>query len=161
MLAVLWSILLQSQNIAKMEYWIDTDPGFGQATPITGFANQPLINQFGFNTMSLSVGAHTLGFRSKDANGKWSHTNFIQLYISEPVVDSDIVSVEYFWDVDPGFGNGQSFDFTAAEVITQEFPVVIPAGLSIGNHWLFFRTLDSKNRYSHTNYIQINFFGVG
>ncbi|MFT3794436.1 T9SS type A sorting domain-containing protein [Flavobacterium sp.] len=160
LLAALWSIPFQAQNITKMEYWVDADPGFGQAFPITGFASQSMINNFGFQTMSLSPGAHTIGFRTRDANGRWSHANFVQLYVSASLVESDIVSLEYFWDSDPGFGNGQVVAFSPSETISGPFSADVPP-LSVGDHYLFVRSLDSHNRYSHTNYLLVSVPGIG
>lgn len=65
-----------AQNIVQAEYFIDTDPGLGNGTPITitpgtNIADIPLS----ISTTSLSVGPHTFYVRSRSADGKWSLTN--------------------------------------------------------------------------------------
>ena len=62
--------------IANMEYYIDTDPGFGNATPITVPGNTGDINNYSVNLAlsgSLTIGAHYLYIRSKQ--NPWSFTN--------------------------------------------------------------------------------------
>jgi hypothetical protein len=61
-------------NINKVEYFFDTDPGFGLATnvpvatPAPDLANLSLIA----DASALPDGVHRLFVRSRDANGKWS-----------------------------------------------------------------------------------------
>ncbi len=62
-------------NITDVEYFIDTDPGFGKAVPI---AINPAANFSDFLTLinisGLSVGDHNLFIRSRTNSG-WSITN--------------------------------------------------------------------------------------
>ena len=65
-----------AQNLIQAEYFIDTDPGPGNGTPITitpgtNIADIPLS----INTTALSVGPHNFYVRSRSADGKWSLTN--------------------------------------------------------------------------------------
>ena len=76
-------------NITRVEYFIDTDPGFGNATtisiiPAPNISNNNLVVPLG----SISPGLHALFMRSKDANGKWSITSRTFFYIlpEQPVV---------------------------------------------------------------------------
>jgi Secretion system C-terminal sorting domain len=64
--------------IANMEYYIDTDPGFGNATPLTVPGNTGNINNYSINlnlSGSLSIGTHYLCIRSKQ--NPWSVTNVV------------------------------------------------------------------------------------
>ncbi len=64
--------------ISNMEYYIDTDPGFGNATPITVPGNTGDINNYAVNinlSGSLSMGTHYLYIRSKQ--NPWSITNVV------------------------------------------------------------------------------------
>ena len=63
-------------NIVKAEYFIDTDPGFGQGIniPVTPGANiaDAVVS---VSLTGLTSGLHNLFLRSQDAMGSWSITN--------------------------------------------------------------------------------------
>jgi hypothetical protein len=60
-------------NIIKIEYFIDTDPGYYSATDIPITPAPDIANKnFSANTTGLSIGLHYLNIRSLDANLKWS-----------------------------------------------------------------------------------------
>jgi Secretion system C-terminal sorting domain len=64
--------------VSNMEYFIDTDPGFGAATPITVPGNTGDVNNYAVNlnlSGSLSSGTHYLCIRSKQ--NPWSLTNIV------------------------------------------------------------------------------------
>jgi hypothetical protein len=64
--------------IGNMEYFIDTDPGFGNATPITVPGNTGDISGYSINinlSGSLTTGTHYLYIRSKQ--NPWSLTNVV------------------------------------------------------------------------------------
>jgi hypothetical protein len=157
-LTFIWLLLIataQAQpTITQMEYFVNNDPGFNAAIPITGFPIQSNINGF-VNAISgnLSQGINYIGFRSKDANNVWSHTNFITLYVVDST-QSKIVEIEYFWDVDSGF-NAHSdtlFANPIADISNGMLYANVPSSLSLGTHRLFVRSKDTKGRWSHTNY---------
>lgn len=59
-------------NLVKLEYYVDTDPGIGQATSVT-VPSAPSVNQlFNLNLPVLTPGNYTLNVRAKDSNGFWS-----------------------------------------------------------------------------------------
>jgi hypothetical protein len=64
------------QNINKIEYFIDNDPGLGFGTPVV-FPSDLNIQDFNINInlVGLSSGQHRVFIRSKDLSGKWSLTN--------------------------------------------------------------------------------------
>jgi hypothetical protein len=64
--------------ISNMEYYIDTDPGFGAATPLTVPGNTGDISNYAVNinlSGSLSAGTHYLYIRSKQ--NPWSVTTVV------------------------------------------------------------------------------------
>ena len=64
--------------VSNMEYFIDTDPGFGNATPISVPGNTGDIVGYNINlnlSGSLTVGTHYLFIRSKQ--NPWSLTNVV------------------------------------------------------------------------------------
>ena len=62
-------------DIVDLEYFVDQDPGFGQASPIPlaplGDAFE-LVKPFSVELKSLSIGEHKLYVRAKDSKGNWS-----------------------------------------------------------------------------------------
>jgi hypothetical protein len=103
-----------------MEYFIDVDPGFGNANDvavtaaatISGFVFSPDISL-------LPVGLHQLFVRTRNNNGKWS-VSIPQLFYREgtpATPPGNLVKMEYFYDTDPGFGSATDVPVTAATTI--------------------------------------------
>ena len=91
------------------EYFLDTDPGVRNGTPISFPVVAGKINgTFAVPIPpSISVGTHTLVIRSKTP-GDFSLNEARKFVIrNNPALDSS----EYFVDVDPGIGNGIPISF--------------------------------------------------
>lgn len=156
LLALLWLCWLsptQAQNIVAAEYYFDNDPGFGNGIPYPAvtpateveFTTNPDIS-------GLSNGFHTLYSRGKDSNGVWSAPQAftfvkVTLLSSLPGVPN-IVTGEYYFDNDPGFGNGISYP-VATPAIEVDF-IANPniSGLSYGLHILYSRGKDANGLWS-------------
>ena len=140
-------------NVTQAEYFFDTDPGFGNGTGATLTAGQDINFAISGNISTLSKGLHTLYVRVKDANNKWSLTH-TQLFYREPVVINPIPNItqaEYFYDVDPGFGNGTAFGISPqAQDITQVISLPT-AGLNKGFHRLYIRVKDANSKWNITS----------
>lgn len=60
-------------NITKVEYYIDTDPGYGVATDVPISAGTPINNlNINLSMTGLTDGFHLFFARAKDATGTWS-----------------------------------------------------------------------------------------
>ncbi|RYY49658.1 MAG: T9SS type A sorting domain-containing protein [Chitinophagaceae bacterium] len=69
------------QNIVAAEYFIDTDPGSGNGTPISLSAATNISSlTFAANTTGLSNGLHRLFLRTKSIDGHWSIRNSAAFY---------------------------------------------------------------------------------
>lgn len=145
-------------TIESMEYWVDNDGAFGTEAEITDFENgvESLVHNYLHQTdQEAWVGNHILGIRSKDSDGKWSHTNFLLFTLAQEPSNPHIVLIEYFWSDDDYFG-----EFTDAQIATAQestvqnsFAINVPESLSADeNATLFVRSLDSDGKWSHTNY---------
>lgn len=88
---------------AKVEYFWDDDPGIGNATnyPVELIGSDVTVTM-SLPTTDLPNGAHLLGMRVY--NGNWSHTRYYIAAIANNGALAD--KIEYFWDKDPGMGNG-------------------------------------------------------
>src|SRR6188508_1776529 len=97
-----------AQVINRAEYFIDADPGKGNATAVMVSSPAATVN-FNFNasTSGLSNGFHILGFRIRQSGtGFWSHAQYSSFYIVPPVTIANAANLtkgEYFFDADPGF----------------------------------------------------------
>ncbi len=133
-------------NIDRAEYFIDTDPGFGMATPISVPApGNDLTLQFSPGLEGLDQGMHYIHFRARDVSGRWgSVINTVFLVVDLPSsAESDIQQVEYFIDTDPGFGLGTQVTLpSAGNDLTIDFSVSL-SGLEDGNHVLYIRAQNS------------------
>ena len=145
-------------NINKAEYFYDVDPGFGNGTNIPVSASMDINGLVPvLNTAALTSGAHRVYIRTRDAAMNWSLTNVATFVIVAPTptipvnaVVTRILKAEYFYDVDPGFGNGVNIPVTPNFDLTGSFAVNTSA-LTPGSHHIYLRTQDSSKHWSLTN----------
>jgi hypothetical protein len=149
-------IFAHSQQITQAEYFVDTDPGVGNGTPIAVLSpGDAILESFTIPTASLSIGNHYVWVRTKNDLGVWSHYYDERFYVYDvsapiPIVPQPpIVAAEYFIDIDPGNGNGTPITIsTSGNSIFESFDV--PTGsLSVGNHYLWIRTKNANGTWSH------------
>lgn len=140
----------QAQNITKVEYYFDSDPGFGLGTdvPVTASPNIETLN-FDVDISSLSQGFHTLFARAKDGNGVWSftHSKAFYKYVAN-ALPANITKIEYFFDTDPGFGNGTSIPFSPGTHINNLNHTISIAALQNGFHTLCVRAMNESGVWS-------------
>jgi hypothetical protein len=139
-------------NIVAAEYSLDTDPGFGNGTPINiGAASTEISTTFSPSISNLSVGFHFLYVRGKDSKGIWSQNSIVGFYkpdtttFTSPTVP-DVVAAEYFIDSDPGEGNRISIPFSPGIEVQPLFTLDL-ASVSIGQHQLYIRGKDSNGNW--------------
>ncbi|MCD4744715.1 MAG: hypothetical protein K8R58_00270, partial [Bacteroidales bacterium] len=138
------------RDIVDLEYFFDTDPGFGNGTSLTITTGPNIDESYAIDITSISLGVHKLFFRVKDSDNNWSLTdvrNIFKIALPDPAPLPDIVSIEYFIDTDPGFGNGTQLPVTPGSSIDEDFVVDI-SGTDVGMHFLFLRVKDSDNNWS-------------
>lgn len=154
-LALPVTMALMGQGVTAAEYFWDADPGAGHGT-----AMQALDGGFGqaveailLETPALPAeGPHILGIRARDANNNWGPL-FTTVVVVDPSIGTapeiNVTQAEYFWDTDPGAGNGTAmlaFDGNyddAVEAIMLESPAM-PA---VGSHVLWIRARDANNAW--------------
>lgn len=126
---------LSAQGLIGAEYFFDNDPGFGNG--IAFFANttgDSLSFSPTFSTHGLSEGLHTIYVRVQDIAGKWSHVQHSVFLIKD-----EAVSGEYFFDSDPGAGNGFPLQVVSSGDSISANSVNIPVSLPLGTHQLCVR----------------------
>jgi Secretion system C-terminal sorting domain len=141
-------IVPTAQNIVKAEYFFGTDPGFGMAIdiPLTAAVDIPNL-MANTNISSLALGSHNLILRTQNAEGDWSLTSLKTFgidpaYPPAPTPIGNITRIEYFYDKDPGFGNGIAAAITPATEIANLDITASLGGLLAGTHKFYIRCLD-------------------
>ncbi len=145
-------------NISTVEYYVDTDPGYGNATALSIPSGTDLSNlTINLDTSTLTPGVHILGVRAKDANGSWSLDNrwlFARPYAGDTIPPGPVPNLkrtEYYIDTDPGYGKGIQL---AEDPVTNLSNISISvniSGLTKGNHTLYLRSQDANNAWSLDN----------
>ena len=126
-------------NIAAAEYFFDSDPGNGNATPLSIPAGATSNFTVSLPANGLQPGFHFLAIRVKEANGNWGIFESRGFYVTGSTTDvANITQAEYFFDADPGNGNGTSLSVPSGSPST--FTATIPVtGLTPGFHFLTIR----------------------
>jgi hypothetical protein len=125
-------------DIVYAEYFVDSDPGFGQGTNIPIPVPSPHLTDITFeiDETQLIMGNHMFFVRTRDENGRWSQTlpdvfcrapkpNFAAnaVWIGLPTTFVDLSEftdpqTQYFWDVN---GDGAT-DYTLKQGFNHTYP---------------------------------------
>lgn len=159
-LPYLWAGAVYAQpNITRVEYYIDTDPGYGLATAVATTPATDLVNiSLSINPAPLAEGVHILVLRARDANGAWSHNNkwlFLKPYSNQIPGDGPLpklVAAEYYIDTDPGYGKAIpiAIDTTVSSLADVQLSMNVTS-LATGAHSLMIRGKDANGAWSHNN----------
>lgn len=159
--ATFWSIvhvgpalIARDVHLQVGEFFLDNDPGEGNGTTLTAMngAWDEAMEQGLASTPSPSEGDHLLYVRMLGANGQWSNEYKTVLHVSAPVNARSVtvLTAEYYWDTDPGAGNGLSlsaadgdFDGALERAMLNDVPV-----LTAGAHVLGVRMLGADGGWS-------------
>ncbi len=133
-------------SIVAAEYFFDTDPGIGNATSIPITPSTTIDVTFAADASALSVGLHFLGVRVQNDTLAWGITAFTAIYVfpNDPTVSESIVAAEYFFDNDPGIGNGTAITGITPGSVIDISAAVDASALSRGIHLLGIRTQNSN-----------------
>lgn len=149
-------LTVRAQNMVAGEYWVDSDPGWGAGLPIAGIPPQPEVAGllFAIPTGGLAPGNHIVGLRTRDANGHWSLTRTIPVYVNPALDDADIVRSVYFWNTDTGWNNGTDAGVDGASdvngTVTASLNGTVP-----GMNNLFVRSLGANGHWSLTRALPV------
>lgn len=139
-------ILQLPSAINRIEYFWDADPGYGNgiALPFSG-GDEATVNT-SISASGLTGGMHMLYVRARDDSGKWSLSSQRMLFKSSaPGVN--ITRLEYFFDTDPGQGNGYALSFAPGSEIVY-LDEISTAGLAYGPHTLYVRAHNAQGYWS-------------
>lgn len=152
------TIITRDLKVVQAEYFWDTDPGVGNATAILaldGNLDEALEKLFDGSIPSPASGLHAFNLRVKGLDNTWSSTFSHTVNVYSPTLSSrsiNIVQAEYFWDTDPGLGNGSpmfALDGNLNEAVEDLFQNTLTS-TSIGVHLFNIRVKGVDNVWGTT-----------
>ena len=141
--------------INRVEYYVDADPGYGNATPLNFTGTTDATATLQLDLAPIGQGVHVVGIRSRDANGAWSLDNkwiFLKPYSSTGALPVPNISrVEYYIDKDPGYGNATPLSISNGSDLSGLAINIDVAALGQGVHIAGIRSLDANGAWSIDN----------
>lgn len=142
-------------GVTTGEYFWDADPGAGNGTALSAADGSfgSAVEAVMASTSTLpAAGTHTFAVRVKDEDQHWGPVFSAVVEVFPAVVGSYAQQVglaEYFWDTDPGEGNGSALlAFDGAYDAALEQVVMSTAALPApGTHTLHLRARDAQGTW--------------
>ncbi|WP_394993033.1 3-coathanger stack domain-containing protein [Emticicia sp.] len=145
------SQLHAQQQLTKVEYFVDADPGYGLGVDIPFTAGTTLDVNFSVSLPgNIAEGFHYVTVRVKNTNNQWSAV-LTRPFLKEsltPRTTSTVTAMEYFIDADPGYGAATAIPVTAALTTDNSFTIPLPSNISEGFHYVTVRVKDANNQWS-------------
>jgi hypothetical protein len=135
-----------NNTIIAAEYFIDTDPGTGNATVLNISSVSNLNTTFAIPLTSVATGIHILHIRVKNNLDQWGLYARQAFYKSPQILGNDIVAAEYFIDADPGVGNGKVLPISQGAQLNEFLSIPLTA-VSEGIHILHIRVKNNSNQW--------------
>jgi hypothetical protein len=141
-------------DVVAAEYFINTDPGFGNGISLPLSPSNDVAGlQVPVDISALGNGVHYVYLRTRNAAGSWGHTQphrfsilIMNLAVIPPVPLKDSIrKLEYFFDHDPGMGNGTIIDVPATVSLENFSFAANISALPDGNHTFYIRTLNGTS----------------
>lgn len=145
-----------NETINKAEYFLDNDPGYNLATPFPiGTPSDSLVFSAAASASALTPGWHRIGFRVRNASGKWSLNEIRDFYVfnisyTPAVFNNGLVEAEYFFDTDPGAGNATPLTISPGADSLVVSQAISAASLPNGAHTLNIRIKNASGKWSLT-----------
>ncbi|MFM1932245.1 MAG: hypothetical protein RL226_1548 [Bacteroidota bacterium] len=160
-LGLLLSISSLAQNLIEGEYFFDDDPGPGLGVPIAILPDSQVDITINGPTLGLEAGFHTFSVRFKDQFGVYGMTSTTSFFVNvtayafpELPQVLTLVGGEYFWDTDPGAGNGIPMYFPANG---NDVQMSIPPPSTEGTHLLGMRVLSQDGKWSLAEWREVQY----
>ena len=162
------TIFSTTASIDSAEYFFQTDPGVDSGMTVTITPGDTILDTVMISTVGLTPGFHDFYARVKDTSNIWSLYEKGSFYLYDTIAQAAAIfppidSAEYFYDTDPGIGNGMAFaPFATADTITAS-DTIPTAPLTGGTHRLYVRVRDTVNvwsLYEAASFVICNFIPV-
>lgn len=152
---VIPSLVIPSEpQIAYAEWFVDTDPGFGNGEPLTYPATDTLDTFVDLSSPNFTLGIHTLFIRAKNEDGIWSHyegRNFsVQDCAFTVLINANSTTTcSGTPNLITSTGGGDTFEWFVDDVLQSETSATIDATLS-GNYYVVATDLQGCGASSNT-----------
>ncbi|MGB0424760.1 MAG: hypothetical protein ACPGED_10560, partial [Flavobacteriales bacterium] len=123
--------------VDQVEFFFDDDGGFGNGVFQASLVDNEAIVQVPLEL--VNQGVHDFFVRVRASDGEWSTTMIKPILIlAEEVQAPDLVGYEYFFDQEPGIGNGTLIDITPGQDFDETLNIPLD-DLMQGQHELYVR----------------------
>lgn len=138
------------------EYFFDADPGFGNGYALL-IPDVAAVDEDVFISIPETMlrGVHILFVRTQDNGGQWSLYARRNVLVEGAINMAQLGDAEYFFDTDPGFGNGISVLLPDGAVVDADIDFAVPVDLTLGPHTMYVRTQDQGGQWSHYVYVPV------
>ena len=146
----------QEVDLVALEYFIDHDPGVGNgiSLDIDEGPSASLTEQI--DVSDFESGLHFLHLRGKGSDDQWGVIESRPFYLAEePSQGRNLITVEYYFDSDPGLGNVEQIDINPASKEIDLEGVLNTSDLSLGNHVMGIRVVDEQGARSYVDTVNI------
>ncbi|MBC7448563.1 MAG: T9SS type A sorting domain-containing protein [Hymenobacteraceae bacterium] len=142
-------------NLTRLEYYFDTDPGYGLGRQVTFPTAAPSIDHSYIADLSgLPPGFHTMYTRVRSAVGAWSIANVRPIYVGPAngvgSTPPNLTLAEYYIDIDPGYGLATRVNLPTPGPSVEHTFVADLSAVSNGIHTLFVRVRTAAGAWSLT-----------
>jgi gliding motility-associated-like protein len=144
---LLWSLQTTAQSVKAIEYFFDTDPGPGNGTRVNLNAATLIDTTVNFDISALSPGLHQLFVRALDSDDQWSLNHVYPVLIGVGNAAGMVEKIEYFFNTDPGVGNGIQLPIAAAATADVQATLDL-SSLPDGLHQVYIRAMDNAGKWS-------------
>ena len=144
-------LALRQVRLQASEYFWDVDPGQGNGIALLAFDGDfnSAFEHVSAASTAPAAGLHKLGVRARGADGGWGAV-FSTIIDVVALRQVRIMAGEYFWDTDPGAGNGSpllAFDGNFTNAFEQVSATVSTSALAVGPHVLHVRGKGADNTW--------------
>lgn len=141
-------------KITGAEFYYDSDPGSGLATPLAlqGNINDAVRNAIGSTSANLSAGVHTINIRMQDSLGHWGPVFKTTLSVENLLTSRNVSAAlaRFYWDTD--VANAVNLIFLNGNVANAVNSFVNSSALntfsSAGAHTLSVQVMDATGQFS-------------
>lgn len=144
---LLFCLNTKAQSLEELEYFIDKEPGVGNATSVSISPADTIQKSWSIPIAGLSDGQHFLYIRIKDSSGLWSPWQIQLFFIEDTINIGNIEKLEYFTDKEPGAGKGTDISITQGQSVQTEFQRS-SQGMNQGRHYMHVRAKVKNGAWS-------------